>query len=51
MFWIHGGCFVYGSANEYDGQDLASEDVIVVSINYRLGVFGFLGAEELKERD
>merc|ERR1712166_243893 len=51
MFWIHGGCFVYGASDEYDGQDLVSEDVIVVTINYRLGVFGFLGADELTSRD
>ncbi len=43
MFWIHGGAYVQGSANEYDGAALAAEnDVVVVAINYRLGAFGFL---------
>ena len=43
MFWIHGGAYIQGSANEYDGAQLATEnDVVVVCINYRLGVFGFV---------
>ncbi|XP_038046537.1 cholinesterase 1-like [Patiria miniata] len=45
MVWIHGGGFSFGSSREllYQGQSLvASGDVIVVSINYRLNVFGFL---------
>lgn len=42
MFWIHGGAYIQGSANEYDGTRLAAEnDVVVVIINYRLGIFGF----------
>jgi len=51
MYWIHGGCFTEGAGTEYSGNDLASHGVIVVTINYRLGVFGFLGAEELRSRD
>jgi para-nitrobenzyl esterase len=43
MFWIHGGAYIQGSANEYDGSALAAEnDVVVVVINYRLGVFGYM---------
>ena len=44
MVWIHGGGNVGGWAYEpnYIGAELASEGVIVVSIGYRLGVFGFL---------
>lgn len=50
MFWIHGGGFTGGSANEYDGRVLACQgDVVVVTINYRLGPFGFLDLEPLGE--
>jgi para-nitrobenzyl esterase len=45
MVWIHGGGWMYGSSRDewYDGAALAKRgDVVVVSINYRLGVFGFL---------
>jgi len=43
MFWLHGGAYVQGSANQYDGTALAIEnDVVVVIINYRLGIFGFM---------
>ena len=45
MVWIHGGAFVAGSGNVvwYDGSNLArAGDVVVVTINYRLGALGFL---------
>ncbi len=44
MVWIHGGGLTQGSAHEagYMGDRLAQRDVILVSINYRLGAFGFL---------
>lgn len=44
MVWIHGGGFMAGSASEprQDGTQLTKEGVIVVGINYRLGVFGFM---------
>ena len=48
LFWIHGGGFTAGFANEYDGSMLAAQgDVVVVAINYRLGLFGFLDLEPL----
>jgi para-nitrobenzyl esterase len=49
MVWIHGGALVAGSSKEplYDGAILAAEGVVVVSINYRLGVLGFLAHPEL----
>ena len=42
--WIHGGGFRegWGSEPEFDGQEWGAKDVVLVSINYRLGVFGFL---------
>lgn len=62
MVWIHGGGNVNGSASElvpytrpeaqeyfYDGEELARKNVVLVSINYRLGVFGFLSHPELDE--
>ncbi|XP_050404278.1 fatty acyl-CoA hydrolase precursor, medium chain [Patella vulgata] len=46
MVWIHGGQFQYGSGNTFDALHLAQQgDVIVVTINYRLGVFGFMGTD------
>jgi para-nitrobenzyl esterase len=45
MVWLHGGGFSFGSANDkyYDGASLAAnEDVVVVSLNHRLNVFGYL---------
>ena len=45
MVWLHGGGFASGagSAHAFDGNDLArSGDVVVVSVNHRLNIFGFL---------
>ena len=43
MFWIHGGSYKTGSADNYIGIPLANRgDVVVVVINYRLGPLGFL---------
>lgn len=46
LFWIHGGGFTAGSSQElpsYDGKNLSKKgDVVVVSINHRLNVLGFL---------
>jgi para-nitrobenzyl esterase len=49
MVWIHGGAFVVGSARNtyYDGVNLSARgDVVVVSLNYRLGAWGFLSLEK-----
>jgi para-nitrobenzyl esterase len=47
--WIHGGSLTAGSSKEplYDGARLAEEGIIVVSINYRLGVLGYLAHPRL----
>lgn len=47
--WIHGGGFRegWGSEPEFDGQEWANKDVVLVSINYRLGIFGFMTHPEL----
>jgi para-nitrobenzyl esterase len=49
MVWIYGGGFVGGSTSEarQDGQFLAHRDVVIVSMNYRLGIFGFFVHPEL----
>ena len=54
MVWVHGGGNTGGSARgaggiepPFDGASLARRGVVVVTINYRLGVFGFLGHPEL----
>ncbi|NXU43998.1 SASB hydrolase, partial [Drymodes brunneopygia] len=42
MVWIHGGNFIFGGAARYDGSALAAyENVVVVIIQYRLGLLGF----------
>ncbi len=52
MVWIHGGAFTSGAGSLYDGEALAKKGVVVVTVNYRLGVFGFLAHPELtKESD
>jgi para-nitrobenzyl esterase len=48
MVWIHGGGFFSGSGGIYQAGQLATKgDVVVVTVNYRLGVFGFLAHPEL----
>ncbi|WP_166997926.1 carboxylesterase/lipase family protein [Paramicrobacterium fandaimingii] len=48
MVWLHGGGFTTGGGHPYDAQRLAEQgDVIVVTVNYRLGVFGYFGYEGL----
>ncbi|OGP50365.1 MAG: hypothetical protein A2Y79_11620 [Deltaproteobacteria bacterium RBG_13_43_22] len=43
MVWIHGGGNISGAASQpyYDGEALARQGVVLVSLNYRLGPFGF----------
>lgn len=51
LVWIHGGAFTLGSGGEdgYDGRLLSeASGAIVVTVNYRLGPFGFLALPELK---
>lgn len=47
--WIHGGALTTGASSEvlYDGTRLAEQGIVVVSINYRLGVLGYLAHPEL----
>lgn len=49
LVWIYGGGFVSGSAAcpIYDGEALAKEGIVYVSVNYRVGVFGFMAHPDL----
>ena len=49
MVWIHGGGFQAGAGAEprHDGEAFARKNVVLVTINYRLGVFGFFAHPEL----
>src|SRR5690606_740087 len=49
MVWIHGGSLTSGAGSEpiYDGGAFAREGVVVVTINYRLGPFGWMAHPEL----
>ena len=48
LVYFHGGGFVSGDGSEprYDGANMASRGVIAVTVNYRLGVFGFLASSD-----
>ncbi|KAF8646282.1 hypothetical protein AX16_007291 [Volvariella volvacea WC 439] len=51
MIWIHGGSFQFGSSNTrvYEGQNFVrdQDDITIVTINYRLNIFGSPGAPQL----
>lgn len=49
MVWIHGGTLIWGTAHSkmYDGREFAKRGIVLVSINYRLGVLGYLAHPEL----
>jgi para-nitrobenzyl esterase len=54
LFWIHGGAFTIGSGSTpwYDGTAFATNgDVVVVTINYRLGALGFLHLADIDGKD
>jgi para-nitrobenzyl esterase len=51
MVWLHGGAFVFGAGSQslYDGRLLAAQDVVVVTLNYRLGAFGFIALNQVSD--
>jgi para-nitrobenzyl esterase len=53
MVWIFGGGFAGGGTSEprQDGEHLSRKGVLVVSMNYRLGIFGFFATQELAAED
>ncbi|MCH4206768.1 MAG: carboxylesterase family protein [Solobacterium sp.] len=52
-FWIHGGAFNHGHGSEiaFDGESYAEKGVILVTINYRVGIFGFFAHPWLTSED
>jgi len=50
MFWVHGGAFEQGLGDcaLYNGTQYAELDVVTVAINYRLGVLGYMAAENME---
>ena len=54
MFWCHGGAFIAGSGSSpwYNGTNLARKgDTVIVTINHRLGAFGYLHLEDLAGKE
>ncbi len=51
LFWVHGGAFMtgYGHSAHFDGEHFARQGVVVVTINYRLNIFGWMVHPELDE--
>jgi para-nitrobenzyl esterase len=51
IVWIHGGGFTGGSGSVplYNGEEMAKKGVVFITINYRLGIFGFLAHPELSK--
>ena len=47
MVWIHGGALVTGEGAAYSGVELTKQGIVLITINYRLGLFGYLAHEEL----
>ncbi|EDV20447.1 uncharacterized protein TRIADDRAFT_32115, partial [Trichoplax adhaerens] len=52
LVWIHGGGYVMGTGANWHGETLSTrEDIVVVTINYRLGALGFMTARNEKNSD
>ncbi|TDP82133.1 para-nitrobenzyl esterase [Aquabacterium commune] len=50
LIWVHPGSLTMGSGGDYDGKALARQaNVVVVTINYRLGALGFLSTPEMRQ--
>ena len=53
MVWLHGGGYAMGASSElpfYDGTNLAKKDVVLVSINHRLNMLGYMDLSEFGEK-
>ena len=49
MVWLHGGAFIFGSGTDYEPLYWMTHGLVVVTVNYRLGLLGFmsLGTQEV----
>ncbi len=47
LVWIHGGAFIFGGAQPFRPDYIMQEDVVLVVIQYRLNMFGFLSFEDV----
>ena len=46
IVWIHGGAFIFGGIGVYNPEYIMEENVVLVTIQYRLNIFGFLSTED-----
>ena len=46
LVWIHGGAFIFGGIGVYNPEYIMEENVVLVTIQYRLNIFGFLSTED-----
>jgi carboxylesterase type B len=46
LVWVHGGAFIFGGAILYDPSYILEQDVVLVIVQYRLNIFGFLSLED-----
>ncbi|CAE8598548.1 unnamed protein product [Polarella glacialis] len=57
LVWIHGGAYEFGSSNQYNASELgrfymqSEQPAVIVTMNYRLNIFGFLGSDALRGSD
>ncbi len=53
FFWIYGGAFTFGYSHEpcYDGAAMCAKGCVLVTINYRVNIFGFFNTPELEEKN
>ena len=51
MVWIHGGAFIFGSGSTYNGTQFAKQDLVVVTVNYRLGRAGWFAHPALTQEN
>lgn len=49
--YIYGGGFTYGGSSDYGGDYLMDEDIVLVTINYRLGALGILSHSHINAKE